>query len=57
MLIGQPLPFIGVSVTCPNVLGLQVFQLAVDVVPVTHWSAGDVNLLSQKSIKLCEEKK
>ena len=36
MLVGQPLPFVGVSVTCTNVLGLQVLQLAVNVVAVPH---------------------
>ena len=36
MLVDQPFPSAGVSVTGPNVLGLEVFKLAVDVVAVRH---------------------
>ena len=36
MLVGQPLPFRGVRVASADVLGLQMLQLRVDVVPVAH---------------------
>jgi len=38
VLVGQPLPLVGVSVTRTYVLGLKMLQLAVDVVPVAHVS-------------------
>lgn len=36
VLVNQPLPFAGVCVTCADVLGLKMLQLAVDVVTVCH---------------------
>jgi len=36
VLVRDPLPLVGVGVTRPNVLGLQMLQLAVYVVSVTH---------------------
>ena len=36
VLVHQPLPFAGVCVTRPDVFGLQMLQLTVDVVAVGH---------------------
>lgn len=36
VLVHQPLPFAGVRMACADVLGLQMLQLAVDVISVRH---------------------
>lgn len=36
VLVDQPFPLAGVGMSCTDVLGLKMFQLTVDVVPVGH---------------------
>ena len=49
-LIGEPVEFSGISVTCPDVLGLQMLQLGMYVVPFARH-------LSQKSFQQHGDKK
>lgn len=48
VLVGHPFPFAGVGMSCANILGLKMLQLAVDVVSIAHVLASILKSLKSK---------